>query len=183
MNKLSAKIRADPNSYYCGSLDFGIPAGYNSDSSAVTEDDLYHLGWESDDDDALNNSAGGFGYVSALVKPFTAAASAVSGTVQAVKRAVTGKVALHPDSENAAPLQQGERRAVRKALMAKSAFTTLHMLGMVTAAAFPIKAYTRKVKKVAAALTRNRARGAKEAKAADGVGNFVPASGEDDEGI
>ena len=96
-------------------------------------------------------------------------------------KAVTGKVALHPDAQQATHLEKNERRAVRKCLSAKSAFTTLHMLGMITTAAFPVK--TRATgRNTTAAMTQSSARHTRGAKKAGSACDIL-SSEEDDEGL
>ncbi len=87
---------------------------------------------------------------------------------------------LHPDSAQATPMLKDEQRAVRKQLSSKPLFSMMHMLGMITAAAYPIKDSSCSGKNLVAVQTCNKARGAK---GAAGETSLVSESKEDDEGI
>ena len=169
-------------------VDFGVPASYAGDQDELDADYMCPVDWTSDNDEDNNGHVSAFGYVSACIsKSARAAAGALMNSVSSVSRAVTASsrrtINLHPDSEQPAVLKKEDRRTVRKMLSTKSAFITLHMLGMVTAAAFPLKTRANRVRNVVAVQTCARAKGVQTKKAQGGADASVPASDEDDKGI
>ena len=134
----------------------------------------------------LRKEGGTLGYLSAAItKSAGKAAGAIKTTLGSVSRTVTacsqklrgGTVQLHPDAKPDKISERAERRLVQKQLTAKTAFTTLHLLGLVTVVAFP--AMRRSGARVVAVQTRSKARTGP----ATGAADCVPASEEDDEGI
>jgi uncharacterized membrane protein YgcG len=170
---------------------FGVPEYWDSDDGAICEDTECPVDWVDAPMETVDagGTTGPFGYVSAAISK-TARATAegfagsvvkMAGSVTACSQKVfTGKVALHPDSAQATPMLKDERRAVRKQLLSKPSFSMMHMLGMITAAAYPVKDSSRSGKNIVAVQTRNKARGAK---GAAGETSLVSESEEDDEGI
>jgi hypothetical protein len=137
----------------------------------------------------LPRDDGAFGYVSAAVpKPTTSFTGAIKSAFSSVSRTVSactqnlrrGSVPLHPDAPSAAPLQQKEHRIVRKALAAKSAFTTMHLLGLMTVVAHPVSRAVFGKRPVVAVHTRSCGKSGKQASAS---GGDILSSEEDDEGI
>ena len=193
IDKLSAKLRASIKSndekkvMAPSARNFGVPEDWGDDSDA-DEDAECPADWTTVDDEKLSASGAGvgaFGYVSAAVTKSACAAagvliSSVGAAARSAQKIVTGKVALHPDSVQDSPLLKVERRAARKQLTAMSAFNTMHLLGVITAAALPIRAGFRRGNKIVAVQTRGKARGTPKAAAPT---SDIPESDEDDEGI